>query len=276
MGHPLRVGVLRLLVRHLPHGVAAGDIALRLGTPPSTLSAHLSAMTDAGLLDLRKDGPLRLYRAAPDRLSEAMVWLSEDVCLGRTMADRALLPKPFRLMFLCDDNTGLSLMAEALGRRRLAGRAFVSSAGVVPGAAPDPVMLELIALRQHDAQPLVPKPLDAAGLADIVIAVTPGAADRLPLNADGGRPVCAFWPLAPAAGDRVIPRAALLHKAYRALNSRLLALRRLDPGGMPRAAVQAALDDLSSGLQAGGRACASLPARRRTSSSRVPPASAAS
>ncbi|KAA8605864.1 hypothetical protein AL036_16910 [Salipiger aestuarii] len=267
MGHPLRVGVLRLLVRHLPHGVAAGDIAAHLGTPPSTLSAHLSAMTDAGLLDLRKDGPLRLYRAAPDRLADALLWLSENVCLGRPMAERARLPRPFRLMFLCDDNAGLSLMAEALGRRRLAGRALVASAGLVPGVAPDPVMLELIALRRHDTQPLVPKPLAVAGPADIVIALTPGAAGQLPPGTGGPPPLCAFWPLEPAIGPRVIPRAAMLHKAYRALNSRLLALRRLEPGGMARAAVQAALDDLSSGLQAGGRACASLPERRRTSSS---------
>ncbi len=276
MGHPLRARVLRLLVRHLPHGVAAGDIAAALGTPPSTLSAHLASMTEAGLIDLRKDGPLRMYRAAPGHLSEALSWLAEDVCLGRTMDDGACLPRPFRLMFLCDDNTGLSLMAEALGRRRLAGQAMVCSAGLVPGAAPDPVMLEMIALRRHDAQPLMPKPLDAAGPADVVIALTPGAADRLPPGGAGVPPLCSFWPLAPAAGDRVIPRAAMLHRAYRALNARLFSLRRLEPAGMARTAVQAALDDLSSGLQAGGRACASLPARRQRSPSPAPRASAAS
>lgn len=276
LGHPLRVGVLRLLVRHLPHGVPAGDIAVALGTPPSTLSAHLASMTEAGLLDLRKDGPLRLYRAAPDRLAEATAWLAEDICLGRTMADRAPVPRPVRLLFLCDDNTGLSLMAEALGRRRLAGRALVSSAGVTPGRAPDAVVLEMLALRRHDAQPLMPKPVAAAGRADIVIALTSGAATRLPPNHGGMPPLCAYWPLIAAPEGRIIPRAALLHKAYRALNTRLLALRRLEPGGMPRAAVQAALDDLSSGLQAADRACASLPERRQRSASPAHRASAAS
>ena len=45
-----RLGVFRLLMVEGPEGMAAGDIARRLGVPPSTLSSHLAVLEHAGLI----------------------------------------------------------------------------------------------------------------------------------------------------------------------------------------------------------------------------------
>ncbi|MGR3376890.1 helix-turn-helix domain-containing protein [Salipiger abyssi] len=275
LGAPLRARLFALLVARLPHAMGAGEIARALSVPPSTLSAHLAALSEAGLLERSRDGPSRFYRAAPERLGEALGWAAEDLCLGRAGRGARRLPPVPRLLFLCEDNAALSLMAEALARRRLAGRVQVASAGLTPAPSADPLTLALLAQRRHDLAALYPKPPGAAAPPDLVIALGPRAADSLPLA--GLSALCAYWPLTPPpAKGPLIPRAIALHAAYRALNSRITALRRLPPGGLPRAAAQAALDDLSSGLPAAGHVCASRPAPRRNGSSRAPPASAAS
>ena len=49
MAQETRLGVLRLLVQAGPNGLPAGDIAKRVGVPPSTLSFHLKELDRAGL-----------------------------------------------------------------------------------------------------------------------------------------------------------------------------------------------------------------------------------
>lgn len=270
LGHPLRAGVLRMLVRRLPKAVAAGEVAEWLGVPPSTLSAHLAALTGAGLLVLERDGPVRRYRAAPEPLGEALGWARADLCLGRAGAAQAPLPAPVTMAFLCDDNAALSLIAEAVARHRLPGWVHLSSGGVTPAARADRLALEMLAARGLPLPVAAPHPL--AGGAGIVVALSPVAAAALE---DG--PVRAYWPLhPPPEAGRLIPKAMVLHDAFCALDARLAALRRILRSDLPRGAVQAALDDLSSGLPAGDRACASLPEHRQRSASPAPQASAAS
>ena len=46
-----RLAVFRLLVKHGPEGLTPGVIAESLGVSPPTLSFHLKALAQAGLLD---------------------------------------------------------------------------------------------------------------------------------------------------------------------------------------------------------------------------------
>ena len=50
LGHPQRLAVFRLLMRHYPEPIAAGDIGAALGIKPSTLSVYLGALRRAGLI----------------------------------------------------------------------------------------------------------------------------------------------------------------------------------------------------------------------------------
>ncbi|SDI48138.1 ArsR family transcriptional regulator [Alloyangia pacifica] len=278
LGNPLRVSVLRLLVRYLPHPLAAGDLARALMVPPSTLSAHLAALCEAGLLVQRVRGSLRLYHAVPSALAQVIDWLGADVALGRAGADWQPAGR-LRLLFLCADGARLSPLATALARRRLWGRARVRAAGVAPVAALDPVLVEVLAA--HRLPACLPVALGVpfevgAGKLDVVIALDERALAALPIAAQLPPPINAYWPLPEVRDGPVIPRAVALHAAMRALEPRLAALARLPLAAAPREAVQAALDSLSSGLPEVARAAGSAPEPRRRSTSPVLRASAAS
>jgi DNA-binding transcriptional ArsR family regulator len=60
IAHPGR----RAMLRAVAHGeVAAGELAELAGLKQPAASQHLRVLRDAGLVDVRVDGPRRLYRA---------------------------------------------------------------------------------------------------------------------------------------------------------------------------------------------------------------------
>ena len=82
LAHEGRLKVFRMLVTAGPDGLAAGEIARRLGTPPNTLSANLSLLAHAGLAQSRREGRSIIYSARFDRMGELMAFLAEDCCGG--------------------------------------------------------------------------------------------------------------------------------------------------------------------------------------------------
>jgi DNA-binding transcriptional ArsR family regulator len=81
-----RLGVFRLLVKHEPDGLAAGDIAKAIAVPQNTMSAHLAILARAGLVMSERKSRSIIYRAnlaAFQRLTSFMV---EDCCGGRAGA----------------------------------------------------------------------------------------------------------------------------------------------------------------------------------------------
>lgn len=83
LGQPTRLDICRLLLRHAPEAVAAGDIAEQLGVAPNTLSTHLAVVTQAGLASSTRQGRSILYRAEPQRLRDLIGYLLMDCCSGR-------------------------------------------------------------------------------------------------------------------------------------------------------------------------------------------------
>ncbi|HEY8384481.1 MAG TPA: metalloregulator ArsR/SmtB family transcription factor [Microvirga sp.] len=81
-----RLGVFRLLVRHEPGGMAAGDIARRLAVPHNTLSSHLGVLARAGLVRSERRGRAVVYRAALGQASALAAFLLKDCCDGRAEA----------------------------------------------------------------------------------------------------------------------------------------------------------------------------------------------
>lgn len=78
-----RLAVFRLLVKAGPGGLAAGDIARRLGVTPNTLSTQLNILSNAGLITSRRAGRSIIYAADFDGMSELLLYLMEDCCQGR-------------------------------------------------------------------------------------------------------------------------------------------------------------------------------------------------
>jgi len=63
IAHPVRVSVLRMLVRQ--EGCIVGDIVDELPLAQSTISQHLKQMKDAGLVRGEVDGPRVCYCVEP-------------------------------------------------------------------------------------------------------------------------------------------------------------------------------------------------------------------
>src|SRR5690625_2395320 len=77
-----RLETFRLLVRHEPKGLAAGEIARRLGVPHNTLSSHLSGLVSAGLAVSQRQSRSLIYRANLDHMKEIIQFLVRDCCAG--------------------------------------------------------------------------------------------------------------------------------------------------------------------------------------------------
>jgi len=79
-----RLQVYRLLVQAGPEGLAAGDIAERVGIPANTLSFHLKTLSHAGLVLSRQEGRFIYYSANYEQMNSLVVFLTENCCGGRS------------------------------------------------------------------------------------------------------------------------------------------------------------------------------------------------
>lgn len=78
-----RLNIFRLLVRHAPEGLAAGQIASRLRLPSPTLSFHLNVLAAAELVRPHKNGRSIRYSANLDSVNRLTEFLMENCCGGR-------------------------------------------------------------------------------------------------------------------------------------------------------------------------------------------------
>ena len=161
LGHPQRIEVFRLLVRRYPDVLAAGEIALALDIKPSTLSVYLSALMRAGLLAQERRGTSLLYQARIQTMQDALAFLIDDCCKGRTelcLPNQEALPLGrFNVLFLCTENSARSLFAEAI-LHRLAGDSFAAfSAGTHPAIEPNKKAIEVLLANGYDTRLLQSK-----------------------------------------------------------------------------------------------------------------------
>ena len=83
LAHEGRLTIFRLLVTAGPQGVAAGDIARHVESPPSTTTANLHILVQAGLAASRREGRSILYSADYDAMTRLLGFLMQDCCGGR-------------------------------------------------------------------------------------------------------------------------------------------------------------------------------------------------
>ena len=93
LGHVARLSIVRLVVQGSLEGTPAGEIQTRLGIPGSTLSHHLSELTQAGLLRASRQGTTIRYAACFDQLKALTTYLWADCC-GTGIRDPHCLPLP--------------------------------------------------------------------------------------------------------------------------------------------------------------------------------------
>ncbi|MFC5508294.1 MULTISPECIES: metalloregulator ArsR/SmtB family transcription factor [Hyphomicrobiales] len=264
LAQPTRLEIFRLLMRYRPHGLAAGDIGRLLAVAHNTLSAHLAALEQVGLLASRREGRHIIFAAKPGPADALLAFLTDACCTqgpaacppGATAIPARREPvaseRPLRVLVVCTGNSARSIMAEAILNREGLGRIEAFSAGSRPQEAPHPAALGLLAELGYDVSAMRSKSWDEflgpeAPPLDLVVTVCDGAAET-PCPVFPGAPLRAHWGLddpAAAAGPAAAQRAAFL-QSYRQLTARVTAFVNLP-------FEQMAADELAPVLAAIGR-----------------------
>jgi len=84
-----RLDVFRLLVKHAPNGLVAGEIARHLDLPATNLSFHLKAIVHSGLATVEKEGRYLRYRAVIPLMLDLIAFLTAECCAGNPGKCRA-------------------------------------------------------------------------------------------------------------------------------------------------------------------------------------------
>src|ERR1700757_3006267 len=77
-----RLDVFRLLVQAGPEGMAAGQVAEKLGLAPNTLTFHFDRLRFAGLVTVRRDGRSMIYAARYETMNGLLAFLTANCCQG--------------------------------------------------------------------------------------------------------------------------------------------------------------------------------------------------
>ena len=266
LGQSTRLDLLRILLDAGPSGLPAGEVAARLGVPSSTLSFHLRALDQAGLIAATRQGRSLIYAVQFARLRALLAFLAEACCggepercgdLGRMLdtitGEKNTMAQPtFNVLFLCTHNSARSIMAEALldkiGRPRFEGW----SAGSDPRAeGPLPEVLTLLKTLGHDVSDLRSKSWNElsgpdAPTMDFVITLC-DTLDGHVCPDFGATTITGAWPLPDPAkfSGSTAERATLLNEVYAGLRRRLEAFTSLPIASLDRLALKARIDELA-------------------------------
>ncbi|SFL09168.1 helix-turn-helix domain-containing protein [Falsiroseomonas stagni] len=265
LGQVTRLDLMRVLLASGPSGLAAGDIAARLRVPASTLSFHLRALEQAGLVAATRLGRSLIYAPQIAALRALVAFLAEACCDGEpdrcgdlnrlfdtTRETGRMQPPVFNVLFLCTRNAARSILAEAILGRLGQGRFRAFSAGSAPaGEGPLPEVLQQLKALGHDVSTLRSKSWDeftgpGAPRMDFVVALCDTLAGQVCPDF-GETVITAAWPLPDPAKFSGSPpeRATLLNELYAALHRRLGILTSLPFGALDRMALKARLDELA-------------------------------
>lgn len=80
LGHPVRLAILRAVVKGPEAGTPAGELQAKVGIPASTLSHHLATLNEADLVKVERSGNFLLYRCDFNSLRALSDYLWEDCC----------------------------------------------------------------------------------------------------------------------------------------------------------------------------------------------------
>lgn len=77
-----RLDTFKLLVKHEPCGMPAGEVARQLDVPTNTMSTHFAILQRAGLISSERQSRSIIYRANLGTLRDVVLFLLKDCCGG--------------------------------------------------------------------------------------------------------------------------------------------------------------------------------------------------
>ena len=267
LGHQGRLAVFRLLMRHAPHGVRAGEIAVALDMRPNTLSSNLRLLQDAGLIRSCRDGRAILYcvdlpvagslashfvhnigRSRADLLSQICTPTSTDRKEGPAMPD--IHDTDFDVIFICSGNSARSIFAEALLRDLGKGKFQAFSAGFRPNTQLNPFALDMLKRNGHDVSGMRSKHISEFEAPDMPVMDFVFTVCDLAANEE-----CPPWPGQPITGHWGLPdpvrvqgtdaeKGLAFAQTYAELRRRITAFAALPFETLSRVALQTSVDRL--------------------------------
>ena len=260
LGHPQRLAIFRLLVRRFPDRVPAGELADALDLKPSTLSAYLASLMQAGLVTQERVGTSLRYAVEMSALRQTFEYLLLDCCRGRPelcsplnldLGDTLMSDRKFNVLFICTGNSARSIFAETLLRETAGDRFNVYSAGTRPQSELNPFALEVLKQKGHDTSALRAKNISEfqgpdAPEFDFVFTVCNQAANE-ECPAWSGQPVSAHWGMVDPVKATGTPaeKSLAFQQAYGMLLRRVAAFAALPIESLDRISLQRAVDDIA-------------------------------
>jgi protein-tyrosine-phosphatase/DNA-binding transcriptional ArsR family regulator len=264
LGQESRLDLLRTLLKAGPNGLSAGAIGTALSIVPSTLSFHLRALEQVGLVRPTRQGRSLIYAAQIERLRHLVTFLSQDCCGGRpelcgdlmrawpaTPPENGPMTPAFNVLFLCTRNSARSLMAEAILNKLDGERFRAYSAGSDPASQPMPEVVEKLKSLGHDVSSVRSKSYrefqkpDAPRMDFVITLCDELRGQHCPDF--GGHAITASWPL-PGPGQFTAgshERILMLNELYASLFRRLGIFTSLKMEALDRMSLRHRLDDLS-------------------------------
>jgi protein-tyrosine-phosphatase/DNA-binding transcriptional ArsR family regulator len=245
LSQPTRLETYRLLLRYLPYGLAAGDIARLLAVQHNTLSTHIAHLERVGLVVGRREGRSIIYAASTSKLGDVIKTIvpefgaPPDAGVPASGRPESAFPqkrpateggRAYNVLVLCSGNSARSILAEAIINREGHGRFRGHSAGTRPAEKPHPLAIELLASLGYDTSQFRSKSwaefagAEAPNL-DIIISVCDDAWCEPDVHWRS-HPLKVHWGVpdpALVAGSKSERRAAFL-EAYRQIGARISAL----------------------------------------------------
>lgn len=77
-----RLSIFRLLVKHAPDGLVAGELSRLADIPKTNLSFHLKTLVHSGLASMEREGRNTRYRANIPLMLETIAYLTAECCSG--------------------------------------------------------------------------------------------------------------------------------------------------------------------------------------------------
>ncbi len=77
-----RLSIFRLLVKHAPDGLVAGELSRLAEIPKTNLSFHLKTLVHSGLASMEREGRNTRYRANIPLMLETIAYLTAECCSG--------------------------------------------------------------------------------------------------------------------------------------------------------------------------------------------------
>ncbi|WP_145111015.1 metalloregulator ArsR/SmtB family transcription factor [Cereibacter sediminicola] len=255
LGHPGRLSVVRLLLRHAPQGVRPTEIAATLGMKPNTLSHHLAELEVAGLIGSTREGRSLFYSVRLPEVAALIAYLGHDCGRGRpdlmpTLPREIDMDRPFNVLFICSGNTARSIFAEAILNAAPGQRFRAFSAGTRPNSRLNPFALEVLERNGLDTSTLRSK-----HVAEFVGPDAPRMDFVFTVCAQAASDECAPWPGQPLTAHWGMPDPAKVEgtdaekglafaKAFGELHRRISAFTQLPFDQLERLALQQHLDRL--------------------------------